>query len=83
MYVACGLYVWCVCSVQLFKSQILPHVVDMTALRQHLVALKDQSPIPAECLCRPVSEANEKWNSIVRGIRKREVTERGCCVVRY
>ncbi|XP_067685972.1 microtubule-actin cross-linking factor 1, isoforms 6/7-like isoform X1 [Haliotis asinina] len=59
-------------ELKLFKSQTHPHIVDMQQLNQQLAALKDVSPVAAESLLRPVQEANEKWNDIIRGIGDRE-----------
>ena len=62
------------CAVQLFKSQIHPRIVEMQQLNQQLDALKDQSPVAAETLYRPVLAANDKWNDVLRGIAEREVS---------
>ena len=60
--------------MQLFKSQIHPRIVEMQQLNQQLDALKDQSPVAAETLYRPVLAANDKWNDVLRGIAEREVS---------
>ncbi|XP_041374834.1 LOW QUALITY PROTEIN: microtubule-actin cross-linking factor 1-like [Gigantopelta aegis] len=59
-------------EVKLFKSQVHPHIVDMQQLNQQVAALKDLSPVAAETLLKPVQEANEKWNELIRGIAERE-----------
>ncbi|XP_070185712.1 microtubule-actin cross-linking factor 1, isoforms 6/7-like isoform X4 [Littorina saxatilis] len=59
-------------EIKLFKSQIHPRIVEMQQLNQQLDALKDQSPVAAETLYRPVLAANDKWNEVLRGIADRE-----------
>ncbi|KAK7501339.1 hypothetical protein BaRGS_00007464, partial [Batillaria attramentaria] len=59
-------------EIKLFKSQIHPRIVEMQQLNQQLDALKDQSPVQAESLYRPVLAANDKWNDVLRGIAERE-----------
>ncbi|PVD38689.1 hypothetical protein C0Q70_01309 [Pomacea canaliculata] len=59
-------------EIKLFKSQVHPHIVEMQQLNQQLDSLKDQSPVAAEALYRPVLAANEKWNDLLRSIADRE-----------
>ncbi|XP_036368174.1 microtubule-actin cross-linking factor 1 isoform X4 [Octopus sinensis] len=59
-------------ELKLFKMQTHPHVADVDILNQHMTALNDLSPVAAEYLVKPVSDINEQWNELIKGIADRE-----------
>uniref|UniRef100_A0A0L8H113 GAR domain-containing protein n=1 Tax=Octopus bimaculoides TaxID=37653 RepID=A0A0L8H113_OCTBM len=59
-------------ELKLFKMQTHPHVADVDTLNQHMTALNDLSPVAAEYLMKPVSDINEQWNDLIKGIADRE-----------
>lgn len=59
--------------LQLFKSNVHPHIIDIQQLNQELAALKDMSHVAAETLQRPVDKINARWSEIIQAISEREV----------
>ncbi|GAB1607826.1 dystonin isoform X7 [Argonauta hians] len=59
-------------ELKLFKMQTHPRVTDVDNLNQHMTALNDLSPVAAEYLVKPVSDINEQWTQLIKGIADRE-----------